>query len=83
VLLTEPNGPDSFSPRRGITDAMDVESISVSEETYRGVGTLSTLQNAHRQIKMAYLGGNNYVYYPATSPDPDSAMWVKLRGKKQ
>ena len=52
-----------------------------SDETYREA--LSALQNVHGQIKMAYLGGNSYVYYSTRYPDPDSAEWVKLHGEKQ
>ena len=52
-----------------------------SDETYREA--LSALQNAHGQVKMAYLGENSYVYYSTRYPDPDSAEWVKLHGEKQ
>lgn len=29
-------------------------------------------------IKMAYLGGNEYVYYPADLSDPPDAEWIKI-----
>ena len=61
-----------------ITRADEINPGDREEESYRTV--LSRLQNEHGQVKMAYLGGNAYLYYPASEPDPIEAKWFKING---
>lgn len=43
---------------------------------------LSRLQSEYGQVKLAYLGGNEYVYYPASEPDPANAEYVRFGGEE-
>lgn len=53
---------------------------SRSERTHGNA--LHRLQREYGQVKQAYLGGNEYVYYPASEPDPPSAEWVSCAGNE-
>lgn len=61
----------------GVAQELDPSRSTRSHET-----ALSRLQTEYGQVKMAYLGGNEYVYYPASKPDPAGAEYVRCGGKQ-
>lgn len=51
---------------------------SRAEKTHQTV--LSRLRDERGAVKMAWLGGNDYVYYPSNKPDPLEARQIKING---
>ena len=70
-----------YPTRKEVVARAQEEDPSRDEESHRKA--LSRLQKEQGEIKMAYLGGNDYIYLPAEMPDPPEAEWIKIEGEKQ
>jgi hypothetical protein len=69
-----------YPSKRDVVDIAQELDPSRSQRSHETA--LSRLQTEYGQVKMAYLGGNRYVYYPAREPDPEAAEYVRLQGEE-
>lgn len=64
-------------------DVIDVtQELDPSRSTRSHETALSRLQTEYGQVKLAYLGGNEYVYYPAREPNPANAEYIRHGGEE-
>jgi len=73
-------GGEDYGAKREIIERCQQMDPTRSERTHQTA--LTRLRDEYGQIKMAHLGGNDYVYYPAHMPDPSDAEYVKVDGEK-
>lgn len=71
----------AFTERPGYPSKGEIVDVAQGLDPSRSQAThetaLQKLRREHAQVKMAYLGSNEYVYYPASEPDPPNAEWAE------
>lgn len=78
--LSEPDFGE-YPTRKEVVARAQEKDPSRDENSHRTA--LSRLQKDQGEAKMAYLGGNDYVYLTTEMSDPPEAEWVKVEGEKQ